>query len=324
MTARTVQTPDDCLLNELSGVRFDPVFIMGPHRSGTTVLYQLLMATGQFNLTTAYHVVNQSQLLHLHLTGQEEAARKTFDRYLLEKGISDRGYDRVPVNSSTPEEYAYALAHQGRRPQMSPGNLPSFVTFCLKLQRIQSPERPLLLKNPFDATRFQYLYDTFPTARFVFIHRHPARVIDSQIRIIRSILCKKPEYDVCVAERIAKLWAQPGLLAFARVLYSPRWPILYWQVSRNVGAICDYICKALNGPRQRVMNVTYPQLCSRPADTITDIMQFLKPGNTDTARHLPDVQPRRHPLLPEVQSRCRRITERHRHYIRQFEVESEL
>lgn len=34
-----------------------PVFILGLHRSGTTILYEMLASTGAFDVLTAWHVI---------------------------------------------------------------------------------------------------------------------------------------------------------------------------------------------------------------------------------------------------------------------------
>jgi hypothetical protein len=49
------QIPDKPYLNLLEKVDFCPIFIMADHRSGTTLLYQTLVATDCFNFIKSYH-----------------------------------------------------------------------------------------------------------------------------------------------------------------------------------------------------------------------------------------------------------------------------
>ncbi|MBE3121464.1 MAG: hypothetical protein IMZ43_08250 [Thermoplasmata archaeon] len=47
--------PDNEFIQELQQVTFQPVFIVGLHRSGTSIPYKTLTETGNFNPVTAYH-----------------------------------------------------------------------------------------------------------------------------------------------------------------------------------------------------------------------------------------------------------------------------
>ena len=112
------------------GGRLRPTFIMGHHRSGTTILYSLLAKTGLFNVTTLFHVVNRQRLRMLHETGKEQEARRDLAAALQARGLANRKFDSVPISVDMPEEYAYALEEQGRRPQLSPATREGFLRFC--------------------------------------------------------------------------------------------------------------------------------------------------------------------------------------------------
>ena len=131
-------------LSCLKTVEIDPVFIIGPHRSGTTILYKALMESGSVNVTTVYHILNRHRLLTLHWEGQEPEARLELPQLFDERNIRNRDYDSIEISPDTPEEYAYALRHQGRRPGLKTKNLKSFILFCKKAQYVQYPGRPLL------------------------------------------------------------------------------------------------------------------------------------------------------------------------------------
>jgi hypothetical protein len=127
---------------------FRPVFIMG-HHGPATILYKLLADTGLFNVTTAYHVLNRDRLLALHASGQEAQAREELKHRFEASGLRDREFDSVKITPDIPEEYAYALDHQGPRPQLSPRNLEGFQRFCRAVTATGSGPAPAL-KNPFD------------------------------------------------------------------------------------------------------------------------------------------------------------------------------
>ena len=80
--------------HRFQGLSFDPVFIVGDHRSGTTVLYQLLASTGAFSVVTAYHVICYDRIVADHLFKQAGAARQR-----LAAGV--RRLDHVDVQHGT-------------------------------------------------------------------------------------------------------------------------------------------------------------------------------------------------------------------------------
>ncbi len=84
---------DDILLARLEGVGFQPVFIIGPQRSGTTALYRVLARTGLFNVTTLFHILNRHRLLKVHFEGQEEQARQETMQLFARKKMLGKVYN---------------------------------------------------------------------------------------------------------------------------------------------------------------------------------------------------------------------------------------
>jgi hypothetical protein len=302
-------------------VELQPVFIMGPHRSGTTILYQLLAATGCFNVTTVFHLLNRDDLLDFHSNpAAGQARRDELVRILESRGISTRKYDSVEVSPDLPEEYCFALRPQGRRPMLTPRNLADFVQFARNVQLIQDPTRPLLLKNPYDLPNFLYLRQAFPAARFIFVHRNPVQVINSQIIAIRSILEARNEYELLMVERLRKLYESPIRLALARALYRGPLPLSYWQVSRNIAACCDYVLAHLGELGDSAISITYSELCREPNGKISEILKFLGATDRSGQDYSTRIQSRNQPLLPIVEGRKEAIERRNRSYCRFFEV----
>ncbi len=304
----------------LTDDEFRPVFIMGHHRSGTTILYKLLADTSLFNVTTAYHVLNRHRLLALHSAGEEPQAREELRRQFEARGLRDREFDSIEITPDIPEEYAYVLEHQGPRPRLSPQNLDGFQRFCRAVTAVQDPARPLLLKNPFDTGNFLYIREVLPAALFVYIHRDPVDVVSSQVRTVRSVLEKKNEYVALVVERYRRLYEQPFKLALSRFLFSDRFPLLVNQVARNVARVNDHVLRRGGEMGDRCFNLTYAELCAAPAQTISAILDFLGWRDVPERGYAGLVKPRRSEPPPGVEARRHRIRARNAEYCRRFGV----
>ena len=299
---------------------FRPVFIMGHHRSGTTILYQLLAQTALFNVTTAYHVLNRHRLLALHAAGEEPQAREELRRQFEARGLRDREFDSIKITPDIPEEYAYALEPQGPRPRLSPQNLDGFQRFCRTVTATQDSVRPLLLKNPYDTGNFLYIQEALPAAVFVYIHRDPVEVVSSQIQAIRSLLEKKNEYAALVVEAYRRLYEQPFNLALLRFLCAGRFPLLVGTVARNLARVNDHVLHRGEEMGDRCFNLTYAELCAAPAQTISAILQFLGRRDVPERDYAGLVKPRRSEPPPEVEARRHRIRARNAEYCRRFGV----
>ena len=112
VTDRSLDVP---YLRRLDGVEVRPVFIIGPHRSGTTLLHRILADTGYFNVVTVHHILNRHRLLQLHFTGQDQMAREELNRLFESKGIPQESMNFRVLNADVIEEYCYAFDHQGCR-----------------------------------------------------------------------------------------------------------------------------------------------------------------------------------------------------------------
>ena len=300
---------------------FRPVFIMGHHRSGTTILYKVLAETGLFNVVTAYHVLYHERLLALHAAGGELQARNELSRRFEGLGLKDREFDSMRITPDIPEEYAWVLDHQGRRPRLRPANLEGFLRFCRALTTTQDPARPLLLKNPFDAANFLYMGAALPEARFVYIHRDPVEVVNSQVRAVRSLLSSRNEYVALVVRRYRRLYERPLKLAVARFLYSDRFPLLVTQVAHNVSRTNDHFLRGGGDLGDRCFNLTYDGLCSAPGRTTSRMLDFLGMRDLAAGRDYGALVKRRDTgLLPEVETRRGRIRARNSAYCSAFGV----
>lgn len=310
---------DQPYLERLKGVEVRPVFIIAPHRSGTTLLYRILYESGSFNAVTFHHIYNRHRLLQLHFTNQDQAAREELNRICESKGIRRESMNSREFGGDVLEEYCYAIDHQGRRPRLAPDNAEQFKLFCKKLQVIQDISRPLLLKNPYDGVGFLYLAEVFPDARFIFIYRNPVDVINSKIKLNRLLLSKKFEYHAMVIQEYARLFEKPAKLAMARLVFSDRLPLMTELVFRDVSKTCDYVRDNVGKLGDKAMGVTYPELCADPTQVVRRVLDFLKlPAS---GRDYSDMITKREPnILAEVEQRRSRIEKRNEGYCAAFHV----
>jgi hypothetical protein len=272
---RSRTAPDAPYLEQLGQTPFRPVFIMGSARSGTTILYRLLTMTGRFNCVTAYHLVKYDELLANHAQGRTEEAKREVSALFDRLGISGARFDGVEVSPDFPEEYGFGLT-EGSRLQLTPRTLPRFLQLCRKVQEISAPERPLLLKNPWDSRAFLYIKRVLPQSRFVFIHRNPADVVPSLLDGMRKLLRDRNAYHALVARSYDRLMEQPLRLRAARLFFSPRLGLgsrlVRWQVARTARYFVDHVGEL---PAADQVSVRYEDLCRDPGAVVNQVLRAL-------------------------------------------------
>ena len=117
------------------GAAASPTFVLGNHRSGTTWLYGLLADTGRFSTLTAHHVIGWSRPL----------SRAALSSQLLERGITARKLDGIPLTPDTPEEYCYILNNSGHKSWLTPAGRPVLDRIIDRLVVDGGGERPAYL-----------------------------------------------------------------------------------------------------------------------------------------------------------------------------------
>jgi hypothetical protein len=125
-TLQTGHVPDRAYLHLLKDISFSPIFIMGDHRSGTTLLYSLLNMTQCYNVVTAYQIICYNSILAHHALGTREQMREELAERFTALGLTNRKIDGVQVTPDLPEEYGFLLSKMHNGP-LRPGNLPRFV-----------------------------------------------------------------------------------------------------------------------------------------------------------------------------------------------------
>ena len=298
---------------------FEPVFIIGDHRSGTTVLYQVLAGTGAFNIVTAYHVIRDADFVSNFTAGREEAARGELAAEFARLGLTDRGIDGVPVTPDLPEEYGFVI-DKSPRPSLRPATLPALVDLCRRI-RLTGGDKPVLLKNPWDVLGFAFVKRSFPRARLIFVHRHPISVMNSQLAATRSLLAARNEYAAMLSPWYRKLFEHPLELRVARAMNGWLGPRI---VGRHVVKATRYYLDHIESvPRSDYVEVRYEDLCAEPEATLRRVLGFLgieaPPGRGPADL----VRPRQPAILREILDRYRHIRSAMASYCRRHDYDLE-
>jgi hypothetical protein len=215
--------------------------------------------------------------------------------------LKDRIIDGVVVTQDLPEEYGFILRNAKFRPRLNPDNLADFVQFCKKVQFVSDPDRPLLLKNPRDFANVPYLKRALPLAKFIFIHRNPIHVINSQLKAIRSLFAAKSAYTALLAQWYRELFASPLRLFAIRLLFLSRFNLGLRIVARHVTrATSQFLEHVGDLPSADYVSVRYEDLCRDAETNVVRILRFL---GLQPAVDLPYdtfIEPRPVRLLPEI------------------------
>jgi hypothetical protein len=194
-----------------------PLFIVGPHRSGTTYLHRLLAKDdGQFFCFRLWEIVFPSILqkralrclgrIDRALGGHGEAAIRRYEA----RRLGDYHAEVHELSLFEPEEDDKLQAHtfstlaltwfvhageldwllyfdeQARRKDKD--RIMGFYRACLKRQAyLEGGHRRLLSKAPFACLRIRSLYEYFPGCRLVYTVRNPVDAVPSMMDVARKI-----------------------------------------------------------------------------------------------------------------------------------------
>jgi omega-hydroxy-beta-dihydromenaquinone-9 sulfotransferase len=174
----------------------DPVFIIGHWRTGSTFLHQLLALDEQFVTPALYQAVFPESFL----------ISERFYRPIMTAMLNKRPMDNVRQGFYDPQEDEFAFVKLTLDSPLLKLIFPSkpgyfindykdfnpvaekkelwkeqMTAFCTKIR--QDSGRTVLLKNPFHSLRIPFLCETFPRARFIYLHRHPYKVVASSMHL---------------------------------------------------------------------------------------------------------------------------------------------
>lgn len=312
--APTAPPPDAAYVGQLGEMPSELVFIMGCHRSGTSLLYHLLAYTGQVDYLSAYDIIQYDALLAHRLNGREAQVKADLQQVLAQE--SNRGLDDLPVGADLPEEYRFlvrqqppALVLNARKrldtlfftPYLTPDTLEAFVLMCRKKRFLAGADRPLVLKNPADFYfNFWAVHQMLPQAKFIFIHRHPLPMFNSYLYGFPAILVQRSNYAALLDPRYEALFSGAPLRRqlFRLALRSPL--MCRVLLARLVQSFAYYLAHVGQLPPTQYVSIRYEDLCADPHACLSQIATQL---HLDLALRIPPrfIAPRHLPLLPRVQ-----------------------
>ncbi len=259
----------------------DPLFILGMHRSGTTLLYEMLSVMGHWNTLSAWHVAGYDDIREGKI--EHDVLRSNITKRLADAGMETRGVDAVMAGPETREEYCFIMDNKGFGNELTPRAFPLFQEICATVQGTYLSQRPLLLKNPWDFGNGHVIQKLIPSARFVYIHRHPTETVSSMWRFLHAALQEPNPYLEMLSRRYREIthsrWKM-GLLGNA-VRHCPGSfidALIWW-----FGGKCDGYLKSNSSiPLQKRIDITYDELCEHPNETMARIRQHFDVADNGT------------------------------------------
>jgi len=187
------------LLNDSPGTQStlaDPTFIVGPWRSGTTVLHELLAAATGAVTPQTWQCMNAPAF---RLSRSPSTAMSVA-----------RPMDGLTISAESPQEDEFAMLSLGiasaYRAFLMPHRvselahtldqsywlensdwMPRWEQFLRGVVQSSPGRQPLLLKSPNHTFRLQALLKRFPSARFIWTARDPVNVFHSNRKMWRSM-----------------------------------------------------------------------------------------------------------------------------------------
>ena len=295
-------------LGQLKDPPSELLFIMGCHRSGTSLLYHLLAYTGQLDYLSAYDIIKYDELLHNRITGNEAQVKARLQQVLQKEAT--RGLDDLPIGTDLPEEYRFVMQNDlpgtffniKKRldnlffaPCLTPQSLDTFMEMCRKKRFLAGVDRPLVLKNPSDYYfNFWAVHEMLPQAKFVFIHRHPLPMLNSFLHGFPGMFEERSNYAALLDKGYDALFSRFSLrrqlfLAAFRSNSMPR--LLLTRLIESFQYYMAHVPRLLAG---HYASVRYEDLCADPVGCLSGIGKQLGldlsprvPAKFVAPRHLP-------------------------------------
>jgi len=192
-----LQDPE-CLRNRIEA----PLIICGLPRSGTTALHKLLSIDRRFQGLEAWlsiYPMPRPPRARWASMPEHQAVAGMFERMNAASGVYSSAHHRDAdevdeclwllgqsfVSNQFPAAFELPDFDAWFRAQ---SQLPAYQRFANNLRLIgaNEPTKPWLLKNPGHLTALDALLDTFPDARIVQTHRHPAAALASLVSLLAA------------------------------------------------------------------------------------------------------------------------------------------
>ncbi|AFY39818.1 hypothetical protein Lepto7376_3638 [[Leptolyngbya] sp. PCC 7376] len=309
-------TSTDLISRKFEQQIFKPVFIMGDHRSGTTLLYQTLVKTNLFAYINAYQIIRFTEIIDDFEQGTTDSEIEKLTQKFQQLGIGDRVFDKVEVTPTLPEEYGFILSNAGYERFINQENISFMEEICQKSQYIQLQANYLLLKNPWCNPHFLFIKQQFPDAKFIFIHRNPSHVINSKLKAIRQTLSVWSPYTALISKRYSEIFKNPLRRAFYRMMYSNFFDLgVKRALSQSIESSTAYLEDIGKLDKHDYFELTYEEFCSNPNQRVQDILDFLNLNIDQKIDFSKNISPRKVDLLPEVEKNLSVIQETFKKYL---------
>ena len=311
------ESKDYLLLDKIKDINFTPIFILGLHRSGTSILYKMLGETGKINILTAYHILKYDNLIYNHINNLEEKVKEELNKELKIKGITTRKTDNIAVNSDYAHEYMYIFTKKNLPLKITNKNKLLFDQICRKLKFISKNNNAIILKNPHDLSNFLYIKKLYPNAKFIFIHRNPIDVISSLTRLWKTYLEEKSAYYDIFIKSYSKIFQNPLLLSLLRLYYNSKIPMGIFQNIFSCRKNLNYFLKNIDKlTKDSYISIKYEDLCRNPNNTMSQVLKFLEvKTNIDFSKQ---IKPRNLKIEPKVLFLKKYIFKKTKSYFIQF------
>jgi len=309
---------DEEYMNKIENITFNPVFIIGLQRSGTSILYKILGETGQLNVVTAYHLLKYNELLHNHINNLENKAKNDLNKLFKKRGLTDREIDKISVTSDYVHEYAYLFSEKEYPRNITLKNQWLFENLCKKIMFISENDFHLLLKNTYEYRHFLFIKNIYPNAKFIFIHRNPIDVLSSTMRAWQIAYKNKNKFTALFFKRYDQYYENPLFLLAARIYYLSPFPPAVFNIIRGSAKDTTYFLKNISHLNKNdYISVKFEDLCLEPNGVIMNILDFLQiNSNMDFSEF---IEPRNLSLTHEVRILKKFIFKKMKPYFEYFE-----
>lgn len=232
-----------------------PVFILGSPRSGTTLLYQLLVEAFEVGYLANVHAEEPTDVARVEREQRPRAGRTGSDFE------STHGATRQPWGPSEAGEFWYRFFDRDRHQvdHAAPEDRTVVQLRAAVRAFADACGAPVVFKNTINSLRVPAIAAALPEARFVLIERDLA---DNA----RSLLVGRTKRG-----DITEWWGARPRGAEQVEHASPAAQVV-WQ-AREVHAVARHALEAL--PPERTLQVTYDELCAAPRDLVDRVATWL-------------------------------------------------
>jgi hypothetical protein len=252
-----------------------PIFIIGHYRSGTTYLHNVLSKDPNFSFCSTYQALTPNVFLS---TGN--ITKKILGRLM----PATRPQDNVKSGADKPSEEEFAMGNICRSSLTHGYYFPKSIYrvfdesvvfesdkakntaywqkyFHYFLQKLsyKNKGKQLLLKSPANTARLKEIYQLYPDACFIHIHRHPYAIYQSNVNLYEKIL--------------PLLSFQKADNAFMEDFILYAYEKMYKKFLNDIIGI----------PAAQLIEMSYDDFVASPLEQLQKVYAHLKPGDFEKA-----------------------------------------